>query len=232
MLEVRKPQDLRTGPSWSITSGKIESKPEDFPGFRCLRAVASLSGVKWSEMLSLSGVGTFRQLLVDEPSVSRLPVFCSSRVPRRRSLLIRGTDERSVQSCQMFIDAAPRLAAGVREFDGIDSFFPSLLPLLVEDEGQKGFALFVPAWHIVLATATWDTLFSRKWQDLAQLLACLLNVCFVWRGNLSTDSPVTRQKRFQSPLKAPTLHWITVGRNFEPRWRCERRSVLWPRKPY
>jgi len=33
---------------------------------------------------------------------------------------------------QKFVDDAPRLAAGVREVDGIDSFFPSLLLLIVE----------------------------------------------------------------------------------------------------
>jgi len=31
-----------------------------------------------------------------------------------------------------FVDGAPRLASGVREVDGIDSFFPSLLLLIVE----------------------------------------------------------------------------------------------------
>jgi len=31
-----------------------------------------------------------------------------------------------------FIDGAPNLAAGVREVDGIDSFFPTFLPLLFE----------------------------------------------------------------------------------------------------
>jgi len=32
----------------------------------------------------------------------------------------------------MFVDGASRLAAGVREVDGIDSFFPSFLLLIVE----------------------------------------------------------------------------------------------------
>jgi len=79
------------------------------------------------------------------------------------------------------VDCSPRLAASVREVDGVDSFLPSLLLLLPEarkqgrggsirgslhwgsDKGAiEGLALFVPAWHIVLATATWDTLFSHR----------------------------------------------------------------------
>jgi len=78
------------------------------------------------------------------------------------------------------IDSPPRLAAGVREVDGIDSFLPSLLFLFFcsnrksrdevalsphwgSDAGAiESVALFVPAWHIVLAAATWDALFGRK----------------------------------------------------------------------
>jgi len=38
-------QDLRTDLAWSIYSGMIESNPEDFPGFRRLRAAANSSGL-------------------------------------------------------------------------------------------------------------------------------------------------------------------------------------------
>jgi len=48
MQEVRKSQnqDLRADLSWSINSGKMESNPGDFPGFRRLRAAANTSGLK------------------------------------------------------------------------------------------------------------------------------------------------------------------------------------------
>jgi len=47
MQEVRKSQnqDLRADPVWSIYSGKMESNPEDFPGFRSLKAAASSSDI-------------------------------------------------------------------------------------------------------------------------------------------------------------------------------------------
>ena len=61
--EVRKSQnqDLRAEPAWSTNSAKIDSRPKDFPGFRCLRAAASSSGLKEPEILFLSGVGTFHR---------------------------------------------------------------------------------------------------------------------------------------------------------------------------
>jgi len=51
--EVRKSQnrDLRADPAWSINSGKFESNPRDFPGFRRLRAAANSSGLNASELL-------------------------------------------------------------------------------------------------------------------------------------------------------------------------------------
>jgi len=51
MQEVRKllNQDLRANPAWIINSGKVESRPGDFPGFRHLRAAATPSGLKGQE---------------------------------------------------------------------------------------------------------------------------------------------------------------------------------------
>ena len=46
---------------WNINSGKIESRPGDFPGFRRLRAAASSSGLKGPEILFPSGVRTFHR---------------------------------------------------------------------------------------------------------------------------------------------------------------------------
>jgi len=53
MQELRKSQiqNLRADPAWSINSGKMESNPGDFPGFRRLRAAPNSSGLKGSEIL-------------------------------------------------------------------------------------------------------------------------------------------------------------------------------------
>ena len=50
--EVRKSQnqDLRADLVWSINSGKMESRLEDFPSFRRLRAAASFSGLEGPEI--------------------------------------------------------------------------------------------------------------------------------------------------------------------------------------
>ena len=53
--------DLRADPAWSMNSGKMESNPGDFPGFRRLRAAASFSGLKGSEILWPSGIGIFHR---------------------------------------------------------------------------------------------------------------------------------------------------------------------------
>jgi len=82
MQEVRKSQnqDLRADPAWVMNSGKMECNPGDFPGFRRLRAAASSSGLKGSEILWPSGVGIFHRSdsslltsLVDSWS----PVLCA-----------------------------------------------------------------------------------------------------------------------------------------------------------
>jgi len=53
MQELRKSQnqDLRADLAWSINSGKMESNPGDFPGFRHFRAAANSSGLKGSQIL-------------------------------------------------------------------------------------------------------------------------------------------------------------------------------------
>jgi len=52
MQELRRlqNQDLRADPTWNINSGKMESNPRDFPGFRRLRAAANSSGLKGSDI--------------------------------------------------------------------------------------------------------------------------------------------------------------------------------------
>ena len=53
MQELRKSQnqDLRADPAWSINSGKMESNPGVFPGFKHLRAAANSFGLKGLETL-------------------------------------------------------------------------------------------------------------------------------------------------------------------------------------
>jgi len=82
MQELRKSQIqvLRADPAWSINSGKMESNPGDFPGFRRLRAAASSSGLKGSEVLWPAGVGIFHRS--DSSLLSglvdlRSPVLCA-----------------------------------------------------------------------------------------------------------------------------------------------------------
>ena len=61
MQELRKSQNqnLRADLAWSMNSGKMESNPGDFSGFRRLREAASSSYLKSSEILGPSGVGIF-----------------------------------------------------------------------------------------------------------------------------------------------------------------------------
>jgi len=82
MQELRKSQnqDLWADPAWIINSGKMESIPRDFPGFRRLRATANSSVLKGSEILWLTGIGIFHWSdrssllsLVD----SRSPILCA-----------------------------------------------------------------------------------------------------------------------------------------------------------
>ena len=63
MQELRKSQhqDLTDDPVWSMNSGKMESNLGDFPGLRRLRAAASSSGLRSSEILLPSGVGIFHR---------------------------------------------------------------------------------------------------------------------------------------------------------------------------
>ena len=63
MQELRKSQnqDLRADRAWNRNFGKMESNPEDFPGFRRLRAAASFTGLKVSEILWPSGAEIFHR---------------------------------------------------------------------------------------------------------------------------------------------------------------------------
>jgi len=114
----------------------METRPEDFPWLQAPEGSSKLPGPKGQRYFP-SGVGTFytsaRQLLAEEPRGlgPRSYEPRSSQVTRRWSLPREGTGERSVQtSARQFIDGVPRLAAQLREVDGIDNLFSSLLFLL------------------------------------------------------------------------------------------------------
>jgi len=87
MQEVRKSQnqDLRVDPAWGKNSGKMESSPGDFPGFRRQTAATSSSGLKGSEILWSSCVGIFHKsdsslltsLVDSQPPVPFAPFFTS-----------------------------------------------------------------------------------------------------------------------------------------------------------
>jgi len=64
MQEVTDPhhQDLRADSAWSTNSGKIESRPVDFSGFRWLRAAAIFTALKGPEILYPSNIGTCHRL--------------------------------------------------------------------------------------------------------------------------------------------------------------------------
>ena len=82
MQDMRKlqNQDLRADPAWIINSGKMESNPGDFPGFRCLRAATNSYGLMGSETLRPSSVGIFHRSnnsLLTSLVDSQLPVLCA-----------------------------------------------------------------------------------------------------------------------------------------------------------
>jgi len=79
-LKKSQNQDLRADPAWTMNSGKMESNPGDFPGFRHLEAAESSSGLKGSAILRPSGVGVFHRshsFLLTSLVDSRSPVLCA-----------------------------------------------------------------------------------------------------------------------------------------------------------
>jgi len=91
MQELRKSQnqDLRADPAWSMNSGKMESNTGDFPGFRRLRAAASSSSLKISEIVWPSGVGIFHisdSSLLTSLVDLRTPVLCARFFTSREAM--------------------------------------------------------------------------------------------------------------------------------------------------
>ena len=62
--------------------------------------------------------------------------------------------------------------------------------------------LFVPAWHIVLPKARWDTLFSRRLQAVAKILVSLSMFDVSGGGNLSTDASVRSKSASNQPYES------------------------------
>ena len=190
-------------------------------GLRRLRAAASSSALKDSQMLWPTGVGNFHSCLLTSLLGSRFPVQCahSSHVARRRSSQIQAHARGQSTPASRFVDRAPSLEAGVQEVYGSDGL-PSLLLLSVLDErigskllyqsksplgirwrSDRGLALFVTAWNVLLPTATLDALFGpayrlsqKSWHSRS-----IFGVSAV--GNLPTESPVRGQKHFQPALQ-------------------------------
>ena len=136
MQELRKSQnqDMRANPRWSINSGKMESNPGDFPGFRRLRA-ASSSDLNWSEILWPWGVRVFHRLdscLLTSLVDSRFPVLCAPFFTSCEAMAFTETTRGASRPASKFVDCSPRLSARIPEVDGDDSFLPSLLLLLPE----------------------------------------------------------------------------------------------------
>jgi len=87
MQELRKSQnqDLRSDLAWSINSGKSNSNPGVFLGFRRLKAAAISSGLKGSDILRPSGIGIFHRsdsslltnLVDSQPPALCAPFFTS-----------------------------------------------------------------------------------------------------------------------------------------------------------
>ena len=105
-------------------------------GFRRLRAAASSSDLKVSEILLPSGVEIFHRS--DSCLLTRLVdawscVLRFSLVRRFGGVFRDGAQARGAsRPASEFVDGAPRLAARVREVDVVDSLLPLLLLLLFE----------------------------------------------------------------------------------------------------
>ena len=137
MQELRKSQnqDLRADLAWSMNSGKMESNPRDFLGFRRLRAVGSSSGLKSSEILWRLGVGIFHRSdssLLTSLVDSRSPVLCAQFFTSCEAMEFAETGlwrkERPDLPVSLLM-VLHAFSASVRELDGIYSFLPSLLLL-------------------------------------------------------------------------------------------------------
>ena len=161
-------------------SGKIKSRPGDFLGFRCLRAAASFSGAKGPEILFPPGFWTFHGsdsfLLVDlwlaflcawfftscevmefaemghrwedrpDLPVRLLMVLHALRLECEKSMELTASSQCSCFFCSIQ-ESRDKLA--------LSESVPTGARMKIE-----GLALFVPTWHILHATATWDILFS------------------------------------------------------------------------
>jgi len=134
MHELRKSQnqDLRADPAWSINSGKMESNPGDFPGFRRLRSATSSSGLKGSEILWPSGVGIFHRsdiCLLTSLVGSRPPVLCAPFFTSCEAMEFAVTGHRREERLDLLVSLLMVLHALRLECEKSMEFLPSLLLL-------------------------------------------------------------------------------------------------------
>jgi len=93
----------------------------------------------------------YRQEERPDLPVSFLMVLHALRLECEKSMELTASSPRSCIFCSSR-DSSDEVALSVSVLTGSQ----------VSDEGAiEGATLFVPAWHIVLLTATWDTLFGR-----------------------------------------------------------------------
>jgi len=104
LKEIAKTR-FESRPGVEYNSGKMESSPGNFPGFRRLRAAARSSGLRGSEILWPSCVGIFHKsdsFLLISLKDSLYPVLCGPFLVSCEAMLFaqQHTGERSVQICQ------------------------------------------------------------------------------------------------------------------------------------
>ena len=203
----------------------MEPNPGDFPGFRRLRAATIFSDLRGSVILWSSGVGIFHRsdrTLLKSLKVSRPPILCAPFITScgAMELAETGTGEERpylpvtllmvihvlLLECKKLMAltaCSHRSCFFCSSRECRDEAALSVCPQWSSDEGAiEGLALFVAAWRTVLVTTTWDTLFGRGYQAHAKIVVYALSMFDVSGGcNLSTDSPVRSQKRFQSTLQ-------------------------------
>jgi len=235
MRDVRKSQnhDLRAHPAWSVNSGKMEPRCRDFPGFRHLRAAASSTSLKGSDILWPPGVGIFYwsdSSLLTSLVDSRSPVLCAMFFTSCKVMEFArwGTEHRwkerpdlpvsllmvlhtlRLESIRLYQSlSSPRL--GWRS----DRWSHTLCPNLVHVFFWWPHGIHCLAANSWLSLKSWHALsmcdVSKRWQSL--------------NGSICEKAKVL-------PInlaKVPTLHGITVGRKLELWWRYEWRPILWSR---
>jgi len=117
-------QDLRAVLAWSINSGKVEFRPEDFPGFRRMRVAASFSGLKGQKSCIPQ-----RRIFHRSNSSLLLSLVAGSRPPLLCAPFFTSFEATEFAEMGHSGEEGPSLPVSLlmREVNGIGSFFISLL---------------------------------------------------------------------------------------------------------